>query len=98
MGWRKSLMNIWECRWPSPLPGGEVSPTSSSTLYTNGSADGRGHLPGFGVSPKNSLFFSPPQAAKRIALYWHNGRSLGHTVRCATLGQALLNHMPNNIV
>jgi predicted glycosyltransferase len=88
-------MNAWECRGRSPLPG-------------------------FGVSPKNSLFFSPPpnvlterqlaaqqrwqdafqvpQAAKRIALYWHNGRSLGHTVRCATLGQALLNHMPGSIV
>jgi predicted glycosyltransferase len=35
---------------------------------------------------------------KRIALYWHNGRSLGHTVRCATLGQALLDHLPASIV
>jgi predicted glycosyltransferase len=35
---------------------------------------------------------------KRIALYWHNGRSLGHTVRCATLGQALLDHLPGSIV
>jgi len=34
----------------------------------------------------------------RIALYWHNGRSLGHTVRCATLGQALLDHLPGSIV
>src|SRR5215467_2937030 len=31
---------------------------------------------------------------RRIALYWHNGRSLGHTVRCATLGEALLERMP----
>ncbi|HEV2579983.1 MAG TPA: glycosyltransferase [Ktedonobacteraceae bacterium] len=31
---------------------------------------------------------------QRIALYWHNGRSLGHTVRSATLGQALLQTMP----
>src|SRR6266436_137730 len=35
---------------------------------------------------------------RRIALYWHNGRSLGHTVRCATLGEALLDHMPASIV
>jgi predicted glycosyltransferase len=42
--------------------------------------------------------FQVPQAAKRIALYWHNGRSLGHTVRCATLGQALLNQIPTSIV
>src|SRR5438105_131615 len=35
---------------------------------------------------------------KRIALYWHNGRSLGHTVRCATLGQALLDDIPGSIV
>lgn len=35
---------------------------------------------------------------KRIALYWHNGRSLGHTVRCATLGQALLDQMPGSAV
>jgi len=34
----------------------------------------------------------------KIALYWHNGRSLGHTVRCATLGQALLDHLPGSIV
>ncbi len=34
----------------------------------------------------------------RISLYWHNGRSLGHTVRCATLGQALLDHLPGSIV
>jgi predicted glycosyltransferase len=34
----------------------------------------------------------------RIALYWHNGRSLGHTVRCATIGQALLDHLPGSIV
>ena len=59
---------------------------------------GPGPLPGFGVSPKNPLFFSPPQVAKRIALYWHNGRSLGHTVRSATLGQALLNQIPASIV
>ncbi len=62
---------------------------------------GRNPLPGFGVSPKTSFsLFSPPQAAnlRRIALYWHNGRSLGHTVRCATLGQALLDHLPDSIV
>src|SRR5215831_18965984 len=35
---------------------------------------------------------------KKIALYWHNGRSLGHTVRSATLGQAFLNHIPASIV
>lgn len=35
---------------------------------------------------------------RRIALYWHNGRSLGHTVRCATLGQTLLDHLPGSIV
>jgi len=35
---------------------------------------------------------------KRIALYWHNGRGLGHTVRNATLGQALLDHMPGSAV
>ena len=35
---------------------------------------------------------------KRIALYWHNGRSLGHTVRSATLGQGLLEHMPGSAV
>jgi predicted glycosyltransferase len=27
---------------------------------------------------------------KRIAMYWHNGRALGHTSRSATLGKALL--------
>ncbi len=35
---------------------------------------------------------------KRIALYWHNGRSLGHIVRSATLGQGLLEHMPGSAV
>src|SRR5260370_39105121 len=35
---------------------------------------------------------------RRIALYWHNGRSLGHTVRCATLGEALLDHVPDSNV
>src|SRR5712692_7327991 len=35
---------------------------------------------------------------KRIALYWHNGRGLGHTVRCATLGQALLDYLPGSAV
>jgi predicted glycosyltransferase len=30
----------------------------------------------------------------RIALYWHNGRSLGHTVRSATLGEAMLKVIP----
>jgi predicted glycosyltransferase len=52
------------------------------------------------VSPQNTTFDSPPQAAsqKRISLYWHNGRSLGHTVRCATLGQALLDQVPESIV
>ena len=47
---------------------------------------------------KTPLFFSPPQVEKRIALYWHNGRSLGHTVRSATLGQALLTYIPESIV
>ena len=32
--------------------------------------------------------------SKRIALYWHNGRGVGHTVRNATLGQAILDFMP----
>jgi predicted glycosyltransferase len=52
------------------------------------------------MSPQNITFDLPPQAAsqKRIALYWHNGRSLGHTVRSATLGQALLDHIPESIV
>ncbi len=36
--------------------------------------------------------------SKRIALYWHDGRGLGHTVRNATLGQALLNSMPGSAV
>ena len=88
----------WECRGRSPLPGFGMSPTSNSAYYTEGSAEDRSPLPGFGVSPKNSLFFSPPQVEKRIALYWHNGRSLGHTVRSATLGQALLTHIPESIV
>jgi predicted glycosyltransferase len=35
---------------------------------------------------------------KRIALYWHNGRGLGHTVRSATLGQALLDAIPGSAV
>jgi len=34
----------------------------------------------------------------RIAIYWHNGRSLGHTVRCLALGQAMLNHDPDSTV
>lgn len=34
----------------------------------------------------------------RIALYWHNGRSLGHTVRCMALGQALLSYNPDTTV
>jgi len=87
-------MNTWECRRRSPLPGFGVSPTSFE------SAEGRSPLPGCGVSPQNSSFSLQPQAASqpRIALYWHNGRSLGHTVRCATLGQSLLNQMPNSIV
>ncbi len=36
--------------------------------------------------------------AKRFALYWHNGRSLGHTVRSLALGQGLLEHVPNSTV
>lgn len=36
--------------------------------------------------------------AKRFALYWHNGRSLGHTVRSMALGQGLLEHVPNSTV
>jgi len=35
---------------------------------------------------------------QRIAIYWHNGRSLGHTVRCLALGQALLNHNSDSTV
>ncbi len=35
---------------------------------------------------------------KRIALYWHNGRSLGHTVRSLALGQGLLKHLPDSAV
>lgn len=34
----------------------------------------------------------------RIAIYWHNGRSLGHTVRCLALGQALLSYNSDNTV
>jgi len=66
----------------------------------NGSAEGRSPLPGCGLSPQNIFYDSTPQASshKRVALYWHNGRSLGHTVRSATLGQALLNHIPESIV
>jgi predicted glycosyltransferase len=61
---------------------------------------GRSPLPGSGVSPQEFLVDSLPQAASqpRIALYWHNGRSLGHTVRSATLGQAFLTHIPASIV
>ncbi len=57
-------------------------------------------LPPVRVSPQNITSDLPPQVAsqKRIALYWHNGRSLGHTVRSATLGQALLDHIPASIV
>ncbi len=94
-------MNGWECRGLRPLPGCGMSPTFLSAFCANGSAEGRSPLPGFGVSPKTSFsLFSPPQAAslQRIALYWHNGRSLGHTVRCATLGQALLDYLPASIV
>ena len=91
-------MNTRECGGRNFLPRFGISPNSYSTFYTDGSAEGRSPLPGFGVSPKSSLFFSPPQVAKRIALYWHNGRSLGHTVRSATLGQALITHIPTSIV
>jgi predicted glycosyltransferase len=38
------------------------------------------------------------EVTKRIALYWHNGRSLGHTLRSATLGGALLDVMPGSAV
>jgi predicted glycosyltransferase len=38
------------------------------------------------------------EVTKRIALYWHNGRSLGHTLRSATLGGALLDVMPGSSV
>jgi predicted glycosyltransferase len=37
-------------------------------------------------------------ALERFALYWHNGRSLGHTIRSATLGQGLLERMPGSAV
>jgi predicted glycosyltransferase len=61
---------------------------------------GRSPLPGCGMPPKDFLIDSPPQAASqsRIALYWHNGRSLGHTVRSATLAQVLLDQIPESIV
>ncbi len=61
---------------------------------------GRSPLPRCEVPPQESLVDSPPKAVNqpRIAIYWHNGRSLGHTVRCATLGQALLTHIPASIV
>jgi len=32
--------------------------------------------------------------SKKVALYWHNGRSLGHTSRSATIGEAVLSLMP----
>ena len=32
----------------------------------------------------------------RIGIYWHNGRALGHTSRCGTIGDALLRQ--NNVV
>ncbi len=53
-----------------------------------------------GMSTQNITFYDSLHAAshKRIALYWHNGRSLGHTVRSATLGQALLNRIPASII
>lgn len=38
------------------------------------------------------------EVTKRIALYWHNGRSLGHTMRSATLGGALLDVLPGSAV
>ncbi len=38
------------------------------------------------------------EVTKRIALYWHNGRSLGHTMRSATLGGALLDALPCSAV
>ena len=82
------------------LPGFGMPATSYSACCAEGSAEGHSPLPGSGVSPQKSFYDSQPQAAshKRIALYWHNGRSLGHTVRCATLGQALLNQIPSSIV
>jgi predicted glycosyltransferase len=84
----------------SPLSGFGELPAPLSTFYANGSAEGRSLLPGCGVSPQIFSYSSSPQAAsqRRIALYWHNGRSLGHTVRCATLGQALLDYLPGSIV
>jgi predicted glycosyltransferase len=84
----------------SPLPEFGVSSPADSALYANGSAEGRSPLPGCGVSPQIFTYSSLPQAASqpRIALYWHNGRSLGHTVRCATLGHALLNQIPTSII
>src|SRR5215467_10551942 len=74
--------------------------SNHDTEFGNGSAEGDSPLPGCGVSPQNIAFDSQPQAAshKRIALYWHNGRSLGHTVRSATLGQAILNNIPASII
>jgi predicted glycosyltransferase len=83
VGGGKSLMTGWECRGRTPLPG--FGAASLGGLH----------------SPKTSFsLFSQAQPAslRRIALYWHNGRSLGHTVRCATLGQALLDRLPGSIV
>lgn len=73
---------------------------NQETDLENGSAEDRSPLPRCGVSPQNIFYDSTPQASshKRIVLYWHNGRSLGHTVRSAALGQALLNHIPESIV
>src|SRR5260370_18803693 len=35
---------------------------------------------------------------RRIGRYWDNGRSLAHTGRCAPLGGARLDHIPDRIV
>lgn len=35
---------------------------------------------------------------KRFALYWHNGRSLGHTVRSMSLGEGLLKYVSDSTV
>ena len=88
----------WECRGRSPLPGFGVSPTSNSAYYAKGVQRAAALCRGLGCPHKTPYSFRRRRRQKRIALYWHNGRSLGHTVRSATLGQALLTHIPASIV
>ncbi len=87
----------WECRGRSPLPGCGVSPQNSFLDSPPPCVLTERQL---AAQQRCQDAFQVPQAAsqKRIALYWHNGRSLGHTVRCATLGQSLLDQLPASIV